>query len=108
MQSRVLGLCLIALALMLAGPRDFAQTSSVGIVAGTQGPGIELGYQFNDMWGARLEGNYITITDAETVNDIRYKGDADLKSLGLLGDFYLFGSGARVTGGVYLNGNKAD
>jgi len=107
MKSRFIGCCLAVAGLALVPVAASAQSASIGAGFGTQGANIELGYQFNDMWGARLSTNYFRFGHSDTVDDVTYKGNLGLFSIGLLGDLYPWESGIRFTGGVYYNENQA-
>ena len=106
MQSRFIGCCLAVAGLALLPFAASAQTASVSAGFGTQGANVELGYQFNDMWGARLSTNYFRFGRTDEIDDVTYRGAANLFSIGLLGDFYPFEMGFRVTGGLYYNENE--
>ena len=108
MKSRFIGCCLAAAGLALLPFAASAQTTSVGVGFGTQGANVELGYQVNDTWGLRLSTNYFRFGDDTDIDNIHYRGAANLFSTGLLGDFYFNpDNGFRVTGGLYYNENSA-
>ena len=106
MQSRFIGCCLAVTGLAILPFAASAQTASVSAGFGTQGANVELGYQFNDMWGARWSTNYFRFGRTTEIDDVTYHGNANLFSTGLLGDFYPFEMGFRVTGGIYYNENE--
>jgi hypothetical protein len=96
------------IAIAVACAPALAAAQSVGISASTQGAGVELGYDISDQVGVRLVGNYFSISDTVRGEDVRYKGDLELLTAGLLADFYLFDSNFHLTGGAYYNGNEVD
>lgn len=75
---------------------------------GTLGFGVDLGYQVNDLFKVRLNGNYFGWSFDGNVQDIDY--DIDLKNLtfGLLFDLHPFSNGFRVTAGAYYLNIKGD
>lgn len=85
-----------------------AGAQSIGIAAGTQGGGLEVGMDISDMLAVRVNGNYFSISRGVNGEDVDYDGDLRLMSFGLLGDLYLFESSFRLTAGGYLNRNKID
>lgn len=95
------------LALFTASAPAKAQVS-VGVTAGSPGIGGELGYDASDLLGVRVMGAYFPYSHSITPSNITYDGDLRLLSFGGVADFYLFDSGFRLTGGVYLNRNRLD
>ena len=104
MVRRILAAAVAAGALMVAGAAS-AQQTSVGVSAGTPRHGLEFGYDFTDAFGLRANGNWFSMSKDVESDGITYDGKLKLRSLGVLGDFYPFESGFRVTGGVYYNEN---
>lgn len=107
MSRRNLAAAVAAGALMFAGAAA-AQQTSLGVTAGTTGLGVELGYDFSDAVGLRANGNLLGFSHDVESDGIQYDGKLKLRSLGVLGDFYPFESGFRVTGGVYYNDNHVN
>ncbi len=107
MSRRFLAAAVAAGALTFAGAAA-AQQTSVGVSAGTPGLGIDLGYDINDTFGLRANGNWFSLSKDVESDGVNYDGKLKLLSLGVLGDFYIFGSGFRLTGGAYLNGNHVN
>ena len=60
------------------------------------------------MFGVRAMGAYFPYSHSITPSNITYDGDLRLMSFGAVGDFYLFDSGLRLTGGAYLDRNRID
>ncbi|MGE3333708.1 MAG: hypothetical protein AB7I36_08700 [Rhodospirillaceae bacterium] len=85
-----------------------AQQTSVGVSAGTPGLGLELGYDLNETFGLRANGNWFSLSKDVESDNVNYDGKLKLFSMGLLGDFYMFDSGFRLTGGAYYNNNHAN
>lgn len=94
-------------AALLSGAAS-AQQTSVGISAGTPGIGVDVGYDFNDTFGLRANGNWFSLSKDVNSDGVNYDGKLKLLSLGLIGDFYMFGSGFRLTGGAYYNDNHVN
>ena len=95
---------LVALALMPA----VAAAQSVGVDVSTQGLGVEVGADFSQYFGLRIDGNYFRVSHGFHSDNVDYHGRARLMSFGLVGDLYPIDSGFRLTGGGYLNRNHAD
>lgn len=107
MSRRILAAAVAASALMFAGAAA-AQQTSVGASVGTPGIGLELGYDFNDSFGLRANGNWFSLSKDVESDGVNYDGKLKLFSLGVLGDFYPFESGFRFTGGAYYNDNHVN
>ena len=107
MIRRNLAVAIAATAVLYAGAAA-AQQTSVGVSAGTPGIGLELGYDLNDTFGLRANGNWFSLSKDVESDGVTYDGKLKLFSVGLLGDFYMFESGFRLTGGAYYNDNHVD
>jgi hypothetical protein len=107
MYRRSLAAVVAASAFMFAGAAS-AQQASVGASVGTPGLGLEFGYDFNDTFGLRANGNWLSFSKDVQSDDVNYDGKLKLFSMGLLGDFYMFDSGFRLTGGAYYNNNHVN
>jgi hypothetical protein len=107
MYRRFFAAAVAASALMVAGAAS-AQQTSLGVTAGTTGLGVELGYDMSDAFGLRANGNLFGLSKDVESDGIQYDGKLKLRSLGVLGDFYPFESGFRVTGGAYYNDNHVN
>lgn len=97
--------CLMAL--FLASPAlagDFFLTPKIG----TQGFGADAGYQFNDMFKARLNANYFSLSHDSEIEDVDYEADLSNLTIGLLGDWHPWRNGFRLTAGAYLLDFNAD
>jgi len=79
---------------------------AIGGGIGTTGATVEA--QVKVMPGVVLRGgyNYLEYEADDTFDDIAYKGDLDLNTLGAFVDFHPFGNAFFITGGAYL-GDKA-
>jgi hypothetical protein len=107
MIRRNLAVAIAASAVLYAGAAA-AQQTSVGVSAGTPGIGLELGYDLNDTIGLRANGNFFSMSKDVESDGTNYDGKLKLFSMGLLGDFYMFDSGFRLTGGAYYNKNRVN
>jgi len=107
MIRRNLAVVIAASAVLYAGAAA-AQQTSVGVSAGTPGIGLELGYDVSDMLGVRANGNFFSMSKDVESDGTNYDGKLKLFSMGLLGDFYMFDSGFRLTGGAYYNKNRVN
>lgn len=107
MIRRNLAVAFAATAVLYAGAAA-AQQTSVGVSAGTPGIGLELGYDLNETFGVRANGNFFSLSKDVESDGLTYDGKLKLLSVGLLGDFYMFDSGFRLTGGAYYNDNHVN
>ncbi len=99
---------LLACALVVTTATGSARAQSVGLTVGSTGIGGEVGFDVSPMFGVRAMGAYFPYSHSITPSNITYDGDLRLMSFGAVGDFYLFDSGLRLTGGAYLNRNRID
>lgn len=79
---------------------------TLGISAGTRGLDLELGYSFSPYFGARLVGADTDPRYKTSRNGIDYQGHYDFRSLSLLGDWYPWGGGFRITGGAVYDDDR--
>jgi hypothetical protein len=95
---------------LLAATAARAQTAPFGIgpTVSTLGVGLEGSYRAGPFLGFRLDASALSFDANRTIDGIPYKFSADLRSGGPVLDFYPFGGGFRLSGGVRINGNKAD
>jgi hypothetical protein len=80
---------------------------AVGIRGSTLGAGVEVSIRPAVMLGLRATGNFLTFTREEEVEGIPYELEPRLRSGGVNADFYPFGRGLYLSGGLLLNGNEA-
>ncbi len=101
----------LSLCAVLAAPTfadDAPSTMSVGLTAGSLGIGPEIGYRFGPHFGLRAEfGAYSYGTDND-YGSVRYNVDLKLSNGGAMADWYPFGGGFRLSGGLRSNGNRLD
>ena len=90
---------LIALSgLMVSAP--VLADMDVGVTGGLNGAGIRLGLKLNDALGVRLEGTKWSLSDKRTIDDIRYKADADIGGVGAYLDWHPFSNNSfRLSAG---------
>lgn len=79
--------------------------SSIGLIAGTTGLGIQVNYQVNDRWSAsafrsthNMNHNYNS-----SINDIENQFGIDFDYTGLYGNYHLHNKGLRITAGIIHN-----
>lgn len=100
---------LAACAIAGAGAAGAAQAQvAIGGGIGTTGATIEA--QVKIVPGIVLRGgyNYLKYEADDTYDDIAYKGDLDLNTLGAFVDFHPFGNAFFVTGGAYFGEKSLD
>ena len=78
---------------------------SVAIGGGTLGLTGEVGFKADSI-GVRGNVNYFHYSSNSTRNGVAFSDDVDLKSYGLLADWYPMQNGFRVTGGLMINKNR--
>lgn len=84
---------------------DWACGLGAGFQLGTQGAGLHLTYSLNENFYLSLEGNYMEYNHTFNIDDVDYDGELNMSNLGLTGNYLPFGSGFRVTGGVFFGQN---
>ena len=84
------------------------QPLGIGVTArvGTLGLGLDVTKSFTSQLDARLGFNFGSFKTTRTDSGISYDANLNLSSFQLLGDYYPFGGGFRVTGGLLSQGNK--
>lgn len=82
------------------------QGAQLGVHAGTLGLGLSGGYDLSEILGVRGLINYFDYSYDRTLSGNEYEGDLELRSLGLLADWYPLGGGFRVTGGFFADNNE--
>jgi len=75
---------------------------------GTLGIGLNAGYQFNDIFKARFNANYLTLHTERTISDVDCDMDFSSLTLGVLADVHPFSGYFRLTGGLYYVNMQAD
>lgn len=85
-----------------------AQEVAAGIKAGTLGIGVEVVTPLVGNLDGRLGFNYFTYDDSSELTDIDYDIDLTLQTFSALLDWHPVGSGFRLSGGAFYNGNQAD
>lgn len=90
---------------LMPGMATAAETG-IGLRASTLGAGAELSIGLLDRLVLRVPFNTFRYSDDITEDDIRYDGELQLRTVGLLADVHIFGGGFHLTGGLYSNGNE--
>lgn len=88
---------------MIAASAAHAQDGpwSGGIGLTSLGPGAEVAYRFSPEFAVRgLVAGGLTQDGTETIDDLDVEYDADLFGFGVFVDYYIMGSGFRVSGGL--------
>jgi hypothetical protein len=73
---------------------------------GTLGIGVNLNKSITSQLGARLGVNFGSIGANQSNSGVDYNANLDLGSAQLLADFYPFGGGLRLTGGLMYQNNR--
>lgn len=94
-------------AITLYGTAQAGGTSPFSIAVGGSTLGLtgELGFKSESL-GVRGNINYFHYSGSSTREGVSFTDDIDLKSYGVLGDWYPMGEGLRVTGGLLVNKNR--
>lgn len=71
----------------------------------TLGLGGELGARLSDSLGVRVQGNALSLSPGRRMDGVPYKADVDLRSGGVVVDWYPSGGVFHLSAGVRLNGN---
>lgn len=83
-----------------------ATSFSAGIGFSTLGIGANAGYKINNSFKVRAVGNYFKYSKSISNNDLTYKGNLRMLTVGALGDWHCLGNGFRITAGLMYNGNQ--
>ena len=86
----------------------FAQPTTTALKVGTLGVGVDLVVPYSADISFRLNANGFSYNDNRTIDQIDYDSTLSLKSLGVLVDYYPQQSGFRLSGGLYINGNRLE
>jgi hypothetical protein len=73
---------------------------------GTLGIGVNLNKSITSQLGARLGVNFGSVGANQSNSGVDYNANLDLGSAQLLADFYPFGGGLRLTGGLMYQNNR--
>jgi hypothetical protein len=94
-------------AITLYGTAQAGGTSpfSISVGGGTLGLTGELGFK-SDSLGVRGNVNYFHFSNSSSRDGVNFTDDIDLKSYGVLGDWYPGGEGVRLTSGLLINKNR--
>jgi len=103
-QIILLPLCLLFL--FVSSPTA-ADHSLIGLKVSTTGISLDAARSFTNMFNLRLGGSWLLIPAEVDTDDFVFKGNLNLLSLSLLGDYFPFRGMFRLTGGSYINLNKA-
>lgn len=113
--------CVIAMAMLFAAPARAEVTSSVLLKGGTLGFGPELDLRLaRSSFGLRIDADGVGFADDDIANcrfryaeaaygydaKVRLGGAVRLLNGGVTADYYPFGDGFRLSGGVVINGNE--
>jgi hypothetical protein len=85
-----------------------AADAGIGLRAGTQGLGVELGLAFTPMFGLRAGGYTLDVHEDYEQDGIDYDGTLKLGGYGLLADFFPFKKTFHLTAGVFENRNAVE
>lgn len=80
-------------------------TVTAAVTGGTLGIGPELGIRGTNL-GVRSSATFLGFGLTVHSNDIKYDGDANLRSAGAALDLYPFGGGFRLSAGARYNRNR--
>lgn len=82
-----------------------AQTTHIGVTAGTLGIGPEVGYRTSN-FGVRGNATFFGLDRNVDSDGIEYDGELKLRSYGASVDFYPGGGGFRISPGVRISRNR--
>jgi len=94
---------LLPLGILLSAAEPIGITGKFG----TLGFGLDATFKMKDDFNLRINANKgsLNLVDSDSDSDFVEKGKFDLKSVGLLADYYPLDNKFRLSGGVYYNGN---
>jgi hypothetical protein len=101
----------LALAAVIAASPALARgepaKGSVGMTAGTLGIGPEASVALGNTFAVRSNVTFFNLSHDFDSDDVRYNGKARFRSVGLMVDYHVGGSGFFVSAGARLNKNHA-
>ena len=101
----------LALAAVAAASPAFARgtpaKASVGITAGTLGIGPEASVALGNQFAVRGNATFLNLSREVEADGITYSGEGRFRSVGLMVDYHVGGSGFFVSAGARLNKNHA-
>lgn len=86
----------------------FASSIYVSPQISTLGAGLSLGYQINASWNVRTNINGLGVHHTFHDSQIDYASKINLRTAGLLIDYFPFENGFHLTAGAYYNDNRID
>lgn len=98
----------IYLIILLFSMTTYARDLAIGGRVSNLGLGAELTIGLTETINARVNLSGFNADDDFTENDIDYKADLELRSLGANIDWHPFRNGFRVTGGLLINNSSMD
>jgi hypothetical protein len=107
---RLTSVVLASAAVAAASPalaRGEPAKGSVGITAGTLGIGPEASVAFGNSFAVRSNATFFNLSYDLDSDEIGYSGEARFRSVGLMVDYHVGGSGFFVSAGARLNKNHA-
>lgn len=105
---RIASMAVFAAALAASSASAQESGFTLGPNVSTLGIGAEAGYRINRNFGLRGGANYFSWSTNREIDGIDYDADLRLASGGIVGDYYPFGGGFRISGGVRISGNQVD
>ncbi len=101
-------LAIAAISAAVAIKPTSAQQTSLGIVVGTPGVGVELGHDLSDEFAVRATGHWFQMTRGVRSDGFKYEGKLKLFSLGVLGDWYMSEGGLRLSAGAFYANTRVN
>lgn len=98
---------LMAVSMPIMSSSVMAEGAGAGFKVGTLGAGVELSVGITKQVNFRLGANYAKYSKSFDEDGIGYDGDVKLNSFAALVDWHMLDNGFRMTGGLFLNKNKA-
>lgn len=95
-----------AAAVMLGASPMAAAEVGIGVKASTLGAGIELGTPLTESLVGRVALNTYSKSDDQTIDDIDYSADLDLRSTALFLDWHPFTGTFHLTAGYLFSNNE--
>lgn len=79
---------------------------ALGARIGTLGYGLEASVRLGQPVHLRGMAHTYSYEDTDTTEGIRYEAELDLQTIGVVVDWYAFGGGFHLTGGLFVNDNE--
>lgn len=109
MMRHIMAPAILALAFSTPAMAEISDPGfGVNVGASTLGLTVEPNWRINDRFGVRAPVGSGSFSFSREVDGMEHDGEADSFGVGLLGDYYPFGGGFRISAGAFVTDYSAD